>query len=81
MDNHELMQLLVDATGSSEVLRQPQIKLFDAQMLDSMRLVELFLAIEERFGISISPAEFDREAWATPELFLRDMEERAAALP
>ncbi|MBX7207495.1 MAG: D-alanine--poly(phosphoribitol) ligase subunit 2 [Verrucomicrobiaceae bacterium] len=81
MDHDKLMQLLVEVTGSTQVLRQPNIRLFDAQLLDSIRLVDLFLAIEESFGITISPADFDREAWATPEAFVRDMMARAATAP
>jgi D-alanine--poly(phosphoribitol) ligase subunit 2 len=78
MTHEELIQLLVEVTGSSEVRKNPQLKLYDTQVLDSMRTVELFLALDEHWGINISPAEFDREAWATPELFIKDVEARAA---
>jgi D-alanine--poly(phosphoribitol) ligase subunit 2 len=78
MTHEELIQLLVEVTGSSEVRKNPQLKLYDTQVLDSMRTVELFLALDEQWGINISPAEFDREAWATPELFIQDVEARAA---
>lgn len=79
MDPNELIQLLVEITGSPEVRKNPQLKLYDTQVLDSMRTVELFLAIDERWGVSISPADFDREAWATPEKFVQDVEARVAA--
>jgi D-alanine--poly(phosphoribitol) ligase subunit 2 len=78
MTHEELIQLLVEVTGSSEVRKNPQLKLYDTQVLDSMRTVELFLALDEKWGINISPAEFDRDAWATPELFIKDVEARAA---
>lgn len=79
MNHEELLNLLVEATGSSEPRKNLQLKLYDTQILDSMRTVELFLALDERYGISISPAEFDRESWATPEKFIQDVEARAAA--
>ncbi len=79
MNQEELIQLLVEVTGSNEVRKNPQLKLYDTQVLDSMRTVELFLALDERWGINISPAEFDRDAWATPAQFIQDVEARAAA--
>jgi len=35
-------------------------------VLDSLKLVELMVALSEEFGVEISPAEFEREQWATP---------------
>jgi acyl carrier protein len=34
--------------------------------------------IEQAFGITISPAEFDKEAWATPRAIVADLERRLA---
>jgi D-alanine--poly(phosphoribitol) ligase subunit 2 len=79
MNHEELLKLLVEVTGSTEVRKNPHLMLYDTQVLDSMRTVELFLALDERYGINISPAEFDRETWATPEKFIQDVEARAAA--
>lgn len=79
MNHDELLCLLADVTGSAEVPKNPQLKLYDTQMLDSMRTVELFLVLDERCGINISPAESDRETRATPEKFILGVEARAAA--
>lgn len=80
MMNHDaLLQLLVEVTNSPEVLKNPALKLYETQLLDSMATVELFVQLEERWGVQVSPAEFDREAWATPALFIQDVEARAAA--
>ena len=35
-------------------------------LLDSLKTVELMVALSEEFGVEISPAEFEREQWATP---------------
>jgi D-alanine--poly(phosphoribitol) ligase subunit 2 len=80
MNPAELIQLLVDVTGTTEVRKNPQLPMFETQLLDSMRAVELFLALDDRWGINISLTDFDRAAWATPELFVKDVEARAAAL-
>ena len=60
MDSAPLLQLLEDITGSAEVRTNPQLALFETQVLDSMRVVELIVELDEKFGIQISPAEFDR---------------------
>ncbi len=80
MIKDQLLKLLADVAGNDEVLRNPQLDLFGTQMLDSLRTVELIVMIDEQFGVSVSPAEFDREAWATPEKFIADVEARRAAL-
>jgi acyl carrier protein len=36
----------------------------------------LMLRIEEEFGLKISPAEFEREAWGTPRRIIADLERR-----
>ena len=68
--------MLEDVAGTDEVIRNQELELFDSQVLDSMRVVELIVRLDEEFGIAISPAEFDREAWATPDKFVQDVEAR-----
>ena len=71
-----LLKMLEDVAGTDEVIRNQELELFDSQVLDSMRVVELIVRLDEEFGIAISPAEFDREAWATPDKFVQDVEAR-----
>lgn len=80
MDKDQLLKLLVEVAGTDEVLRNPQLDLFGTQTLDSIRTVELIVMIDEQCGVSISPAEFDREWWSTPERFVADLEARIAAV-
>jgi D-alanine--poly(phosphoribitol) ligase subunit 2 len=80
MEKDHLLQLLAEVAGTDEVRRNPRLDLFGTQTLDSMRVVELIVMIEERCGLSISPADFDRESWSTPEMFMADVEARKAAL-
>ena len=79
MDKESILQLLVDISGTDEVRKNPQLELFGSQVLDSMRIVELIVELDEKFGVVISPAEFDRETWATPEKFVEDVGARIAA--
>ena len=50
--------------------------LFDRGLMDSMTTVQLIAALSQEFGVDISPADFDREAWATPELLVADLRRR-----
>jgi D-alanine--poly(phosphoribitol) ligase subunit 2 len=49
------------------------------QILDSMKTVELIVALGREVGVEVSPAEFDREAWATPAKLVADIERRLAS--
>jgi D-alanine--poly(phosphoribitol) ligase subunit 2 len=55
------------------------LALYDLQVLDSMKTVELIVAISEEFGIDISPAEFERDRWATPRKIIADLEAKVGA--
>jgi D-alanine--poly(phosphoribitol) ligase subunit 2 len=55
------------------------LRLFDLQILDSMKTVELIVAFSEAFGIGISPADLEREQWKTPRAIVADIERRIGA--
>lgn len=74
----EILKLLSEITETDEVRRNPDLALYELQILDSMRTVELLLAVSRDLGIEISPAEFDRDAWATPRKFVDDILNRSA---
>ena len=80
MNTDSLLQLLVEISGTEEPRNNPQLALFESQVLDSIRAVELIVELEGRFGVIISPAEFDRQCWSTPAKFVQDVEARIAAL-
>ena len=79
MTTDQLLDILADITGTDEVRVNPQLDLFETQVLDSMRVVELIVRVDESFGVSVSPADFDRTAWATPEKFVADVQARIGA--
>jgi D-alanine--poly(phosphoribitol) ligase subunit 2 len=61
---------------TDEVRTNLDLPLYDYQLLDSIRTVELMVRIEEEFGLKISPAAFDRESWQTPRKIVADLEGR-----
>jgi D-alanine--poly(phosphoribitol) ligase subunit 2 len=74
--SNKVLQLLVSVTGTDEVRTNPDLLVYDYQVLDSMKTVELMIALEEEFGIKVSPAEFEREMWKTPRKIVADVEQR-----
>ena len=72
----KVLQLLASVADTDEVLTNLDLPLYEYQVLDSMRTVQLILAIEEAFGLKISPAEFERERWRTPRDIITDLQHR-----
>jgi D-alanine--poly(phosphoribitol) ligase subunit 2 len=72
----KVLQLLASVAETDEVRRNLDLPLYEYQVLDSMRTVQLILMIEEEFGVRISPAEFERERWRTPRAVIADLQQR-----
>jgi len=72
----QALQLLASVTETDEVHTNLELALYACQVLDSIKTVELMIRIEEEFGLKISPAEFERENWATPRKIIADLESR-----
>jgi D-alanine--poly(phosphoribitol) ligase subunit 2 len=75
----QILDVLARVAETDEVRTNPDLALFDLQVLDSMKTVELIVAFGSELGVEISPAEFEREAWATPRLLVADVQNRLAA--
>jgi D-alanine--poly(phosphoribitol) ligase subunit 2 len=43
-----------------------------------LRTVELLLLLSDRFNVDLSPAELDREQWATPRKLIDYLEQRSS---
>ena len=79
MNTDQILNFLAQVAETDEVRTNPDLALYDLQILDSMKTVELITALMEELGVAISPSEFDREAWATPALLVADIQKRLAA--
>jgi D-alanine--poly(phosphoribitol) ligase subunit 2 len=77
--NDQILDVLARIADTEEVRSNPDLALFDLQILDSMKTVELIVALQSEIGVDISPAEFDRDAWATPAKMVEDVQKRLAA--
>lgn len=73
------IQTLAEVTETDRVRTEPDLPLFDAGLLDSLGIVTLIARLSDEFGIDISPAEFERETWATPAMLVHDLERRVGS--
>jgi D-alanine--poly(phosphoribitol) ligase subunit 2 len=72
----KILHHLASICGTDEVRTNPDLALYEREILDSMKTVELILAVEEEFGVYVSPAELERQTWATPGKIIADIEHR-----
>jgi D-alanine--poly(phosphoribitol) ligase subunit 2 len=72
----KILDQLADICGTDEVRTNPDLELYQRGVLDSMKTVELIVAIEDELGVYVSPAELDREMWATPRKIIADVQRR-----
>ena len=78
MDNIEerTLRILAEVTDTQGRPLPIDTPLYDRGLMDSMTTVQLIAALSDEFGVDISPAEFDREAWATPAGIVADIRTR-----
>ena len=74
-----VIAVLADVVEDNVVRTDPDIPLFEQDVLDSLRTVDLILALTKEFGVEISPAELDRSLWATPKHIVAFMEAKVGA--
>ena len=77
--HEQVIDVLARVADTEEVRTNPDLALYDLQILDSMKTVELIVALGQELNVEISTAEFDRDAWATPAKMVADVEKRLAA--
>lgn len=71
-----IIDQLVLISGAEEVRTNPDLPLYQDEVMDSMKTVELIVALEEELGVHVSPADLDREMWATPRKIIADIQRR-----
>ena len=74
-----VLGVLVDVSEIEDVRHDPDVRLYDLQILDSMQTVKLIIALSSEFGVEISPSEVDRDEWATPRKIVSYIERKIAA--
>jgi D-alanine--poly(phosphoribitol) ligase subunit 2 len=75
----QILDVLANVAETDEVRTNPDLALYDLQILDSMKTVELIVALNSEVGVEVSPAEFERDNWATPAKLVADVMQRLSA--
>ncbi|KRM18989.1 hypothetical protein FC40_GL000778 [Ligilactobacillus hayakitensis DSM 18933 = JCM 14209] len=70
----QVLDILVDLTGSEEVRDNLNLNLFDNGLLDSMATVQLLLELQTQLGIDVPISEFERSEWDTPNKIIAKVE-------
>ena len=74
--DERIVDLIVEISGEDEVADERDLDLFEEQILDSMAAIELLLAIENDFGVSIAPTELERDEMNTVNKIIARVSER-----
>jgi D-alanine--poly(phosphoribitol) ligase subunit 2 len=68
------LEVLAGVVRINAVRDNPDIRLYDQHILDSLGTLRLMVALEEAFGVEVSTVEFEQEVWATPRRIVEYME-------
>jgi D-alanine--poly(phosphoribitol) ligase subunit 2 len=71
-----VLSALETVARTDEVRRNLDVDLFESDLLDSLGIVELIVLLSDRLGLELSPAEIDRDEWATPRQIVAFVERR-----
>lgn len=73
----KILDMIVNITDEKEIKENLDINLFENEILDSLGYTELLVAIEENFGVELSPTEIQREMIDTPNKIIELIESRS----
>lgn len=62
----KITEILAELCGAEPEEIEPELLLFEEGLLDSFGAIQLVMALEEAFGISLNMASLPRERIATP---------------
>lgn len=65
-----------DVLGCDEIREDLDLDLFEAELLDSLAIIEVLLEIEERLGITLQPTDLERSDMATVNSLTKFLEAR-----
>ena len=74
--DQEIVDLLAELTGEEELGDYRDVDLFEEEVLDSLRAIEVLVALKQHFGVSIAPTELEREEMNTVNKIIERVKER-----
>ncbi|GGA99313.1 D-alanine--poly(phosphoribitol) ligase subunit DltC [Macrococcus hajekii] len=70
----EVLDILEEIAESDIVKTNPDVRIFDEGIIDSLATVVLLMNIQDRLDIDVTITDFDRETWATPNMIVDEVE-------
>lgn len=70
----EVLDVIAEVAENDIVKENPDVKIFDENILDSFATVGLLLALNERLDMDLTITDFDRDEWATPNMIVEALE-------
>lgn len=61
----KLLGILERICDDDIVREDPEIDLIEEGLMDSIAVVELIVSVEEEFGVSLSPTEYEKSDFST----------------
>lgn len=56
-----IIEILEEVTGTDEIREELDFDLFEAGLIDSLGIIDILLAIEEKLGIRLQPTDLSRD--------------------
>ena len=61
----KVLEIFIEVTGNEDIAEDLDLNLFEADLLDSLAIIEVLLQIEEKLGIKLQPTDLEREDMST----------------
>ncbi|MCR8746254.1 phosphopantetheine-binding protein [Romboutsia lituseburensis] len=71
-----VISIFEDVLDCDEIKEDLDLDLFEAELLDSLAIIEVLLEIEERLGIVLQPTDLERSDMATVNNLTKFLESR-----
>lgn len=71
----EVLDVIAEVAENNIVKENPNVRIFDENILDSFATVGLLLALNDRLDMDLTITDFDRDEWATPNMIAEVLEE------
>lgn len=76
----KLLDILVELCEEEAIREDLDVDLFEEGLLDSLAMTELLIAIEENFGVSLSPTEYEKSQLSTVHKLEEVLREKGVAI-
>ncbi len=74
-----VLEVLEGIVQTDEVMKNPDLPLFESGLLDSIGVVQMLAALQQKCGVEIPLTDFDASTWDTPAHIVENVRSRLSA--